>query len=126
MTVKFDEGLQVRREVLGAEYVDNSIKNATSFTKPLQELVTEYCWGEIWTREGLPKKTRSMINLSMLTALNRPHELKLHLRGAINNGVTKDEIQEIFLQTAIYCGVPASLDSFKIAQEIFKEMGIEE
>lgn len=126
MTVKFDEGLQVRREVLGVEYVDNSIKNATSFTKPLQELVTEYCWGEIWTREGLPKKTRSMINLAMLTALNRPHELKLHLRGAINNGVTKEEIQEIFLQTAIYCGVPASLDSFKIAQEIFKEMGIEE
>jgi 4-carboxymuconolactone decarboxylase len=126
MSVKFDEGLQVRREVLGAEYVDNSIKNATSFTKPLQELVTEYCWGEIWTRDGLPKKTRSMINLAMLTALNRPHELKLHLRGAINNGVTKEEIQEIFLQTAIYCGVPASLDSFKTAQEIFKEMGIEE
>lgn len=126
MSVKFDEGLQVRREVLGAEYVDNSIKNATSFTKPLQELVTEYCWGEIWTREGLPKKTRSMINLAMLTALNRPHELKLHLRGAINNGVTKEEIQEIFLQTAIYCGVPASLDSFKAAREIFAEMGIEE
>lgn len=126
MSVKFNEGLQVRRDVLGAEYVDNSIKNATSFTKPLQELVTEYCWGEIWTREGLPKKTRSMINLAMLTALNRPHELKLHLRGAINNGVTKEEIQEIFLQTAIYCGVPASLDSFKTAQEIFKEMGIEE
>ncbi|CAM3708182.1 carboxymuconolactone decarboxylase family protein [Aeromicrobium ponti] len=126
MSVKFDEGLQVRRDVLGAEYVDNSIKNATSFTKPLQELVTEYCWGEIWTREGLPKKTRSMINLAMLTALNRPHELKLHLRGAINNGVTKEEIQEIFLQTAIYCGVPASLDSFKTVQEIFKEMGIEE
>jgi 4-carboxymuconolactone decarboxylase len=126
MSVKFDEGLEVRREVLGAEYVDNSIKNATTFTKPLQELVTEYCWGEIWTRDGLPKKTRSMINLAMLTALNRPHELKLHLRGAINNGVTKEEIQEIFLQTAIYCGVPASLDSFKAAQEIFKEMGIEE
>ncbi|MBT2689808.1 4-carboxymuconolactone decarboxylase [Bacillus sp. ISL-47] len=126
MTVKFDEGLQVRREVLGAEYVDNSIKNATSFTKPLQELVTEYCWGEIWTRDGLPRKTRSIINLAMLTALNRPHELKLHLRGAINNGVTKEEIQEIFLQTAIYCGVPASLDSFKAAQEIFKEMEIEE
>ncbi|WP_144475732.1 4-carboxymuconolactone decarboxylase [Cytobacillus oceanisediminis] len=126
MSVKFDEGLKVRREVLGAEYVDNSIKNATSFTKPLQELVTEYCWGEIWTREGLPKKTRSMINLAMLTALNRPHELKLHLRGAINNGVTKEEIQEIFLQTAIYCGVPASLDSFKAAREIFEEMGIEE
>jgi 4-carboxymuconolactone decarboxylase len=126
MSVKFDDGLEVRREVLGAEYVDNSIKNASSFTKPLQELVTEYCWGEIWTRDGLPKKTRSIINLAMLTALNRPHELKLHLRGAINNGVTKEEIQEIFLQTAIYCGVPASLDSFKIAQEIFKEMGVEE
>lgn len=121
MSEKFEKGLKVRREVLGAEYVDNSINNATSFTKPLQELVTEYCWGEIWTREGLSKKTRSIINLSMLTALNRPHELKLHLRGALNNGVSKEEIQEVFLQSAIYCGVPAALDSFKIAQEVFKE-----
>jgi 4-carboxymuconolactone decarboxylase len=126
MSEKFEKGLAVRREVLGAEYVDNSINNATAFTQPLQELVTEYCWGEIWTREGLPRKTRSIINLAMLTALNRPHELRLHLRGAINNGVTKEEIQEIFLQTAIYCGVPASLDSFKVAREIFREMEIDE
>lgn len=122
MSQRFEEGLKVRREVLGADYVDNSIKNATSFNMPLQELVTEYCWGEIWTREGLSRKTRSLINLSMLTALNRPHELKLHLRGALNNGVTKEEIQEVFLQTAIYCGVPAALDSFKVAQEVFSEV----
>jgi 4-carboxymuconolactone decarboxylase len=119
---KFDAGLEVRREVLGAEYVDKSINNMNEFTEDLQKLVTEYCWGEIWTRDGLPKKTRSMINLAMLTALNRPHEIKLHLRGALNNGVTKEEIKEILLQTAIYCGVPAALDSFKIAQEVFKEV----
>lgn len=118
---KFDAGLEVRRNVLGAEYVDKSIANADEFNRPMQELVTEYCWGEIWTRPGLSKKTRSMINLAMLTALNRPHEIKLHLRGALNNGVTKEEIQEIFLQTAIYCGVPAAIDSFKIAKEVFEE-----
>jgi 4-carboxymuconolactone decarboxylase len=118
----FEEGLKVRKEVLGAEYVENSIKNATDFNKPMQELVTEYCWGEIWTREGLPKKTRSMINLAMLTALNRPHELKLHLVGALNNGVTKDEIQEIFLQCAIYSGVPSAIDSFRVAQGVFDEL----
>jgi 4-carboxymuconolactone decarboxylase len=118
---KFDAGLEVRRSVLGAEYVDKSIANADEFNRPMQELVTEYCWGDIWTRPGLPKKTRSMINLAMLTALNRPHEIKLHLRGALNNGVTKEEIQEIFLQTAIYCGVPAAIDSFKIAKEVFEE-----
>jgi 4-carboxymuconolactone decarboxylase len=122
MSEKFEKGLKVRREVLGAEYVDNSIKNATSFTMPMQELVTEYCWGDVWTREGLSKKTRSILNLGMLTALNRPHELKLHLRGAINNGVTKEEIQEVFLQTAIYCGVPAAIDSFRVAQQVFKEI----
>ncbi|QKY71547.1 4-carboxymuconolactone decarboxylase [Lentibacillus sp. CBA3610] len=118
---KFDAGLEVRRDVLGAEYVDKSLANADEFIQPMQELVTEYCWGEIWTREGLPKKTRSIINLAMLTALNRPNELKLHLRGALRNGVTKEEIQEIFLQTAIYCGVPAALDSFKTAQQVFAE-----
>ncbi len=118
---KFEEGLKVRRNVLGSEYVDRSIENADEFNRPMQELVTEYCWGEIWTREGLPKKTRSMINLAMLTALNRPHEIKLHLRGALNNGVTKAEIQEVLLQSAIYCGVPAAIDSFKIAKEVFEE-----
>lgn len=118
---RFQEGLKVRRGVLGAEYVDRSISNANEFNWPIQQLVTEYCWGEVWTREGLPQKTRSMINLAMLTALNRPNELRLHVRGALNNGCTKQEIQEIFLQTAIYCGVPAAIDSFKIAQEVFNE-----
>jgi 4-carboxymuconolactone decarboxylase len=120
----FDKGLATRRAVLGADYVDNSIKNADDFNMPMQELVTEYCWDAIWNRPGLDRKTRSMLNLAMLTALNRPHELKLHVRGAINNGLTKDEIKEVLLQTAIYCGVPAAIDSFKNAKEMFKEMGI--
>jgi 4-carboxymuconolactone decarboxylase len=118
---KFEAGLEVRRAVLGAEYVDKSIANATEFNKPMQELVTEYCWGEIWTREGLPRKTRSLINLAMITALNRPHELKLHIRGALRNGCTKEEIQEVFLQCAIYCGVPAAIDSFRVAQAVLSE-----
>ena len=120
----FDKGLQTRREVLGADYVDNAIKNADDFNMPMQDLVTEYCWNEIWNRPGLDRKTRSIINLAMLTALNRPHELKLHVRGAINNGLTKEEIREVFMQTAIYCGVPAAIDSFRNAKEMFKEMGI--
>ena len=119
-----EKGLKTRREVLGAEYVDNSIKNAGEFNMPMQELVTEYCWNDIWNRPGLDRRSRSMINLSMLTALNRPHELKLHLKGAINNGLTKDEIREILMQTAIYCGVPAAIDSFRCAKEVFAEMGI--
>jgi len=120
----FDNGLATRRAVLGADYVDNSIKNADDFNMPMQELVTEYCWDAIWNRPGLDRKTRSMLNLAMLTALNRPHELRLHVRGAINNGLTKDEIKEVLLQTAIYCGVPAAIDSFKNAKEVLKEMGI--
>ena len=120
----FDKGLITRRAVLGADYVDNSIKNADDFNLPMQELVTEYCWDVIWNRPGLDRKTRSMLNLAMLTALNRPHELRLHVRGAINNGLTKDEIKEVLLQTAIYCGVPAAIDSFKNAKEVLKEMGI--
>jgi 4-carboxymuconolactone decarboxylase len=120
----FDKGLKTRREVLGAEYVDASIKNADDFNQPMQELVTEYCWDGIWNRPGLDRKTRSIINLAMLIALNRPHELKLHVRGAINNGLSKAEIREIFLQTAIYCGVPAAIDAFRNAKEVFKEMGI--
>ena len=120
----FEKGLKTRREVLGAEYVDASIKNADAFTQELQELVTSYCWGDIWNRPGLDRRTRSFLNLAMLTALNRPHEIKLHVRGAINNGLTKEEIKEVFLQSAIYCGVPASLDSFRVAEEVFKEMGI--
>ena len=121
---RYDRGLAVRREVLGSEYVDKSIQGADDFTRPLQEYVTEAAWGAIWTRPGLPRKTRSLLNLAMLTALNRPHEIKLHINGALNNGVTKDEIMEVFLQTAVYCGVPASIDSFRIAREVFKERGI--
>jgi 4-carboxymuconolactone decarboxylase len=120
----FDQGLQTRREVLGAEYVDASIKNADEFNRDMQELVTQYCWGDVWNRPGLDRKTRSFLNLAMLTALNRPHEIKLHVRGAINNGLTKDEIKEVFLQAAIYCGVPAAIDSFRVAKEVFKEMNL--
>ncbi|MET1114634.1 MAG: 4-carboxymuconolactone decarboxylase [Comamonas sp.] len=118
----FDQGLATRREVLGAEYVDASIKNATDFNIDMQEMVTQYCWGDVWNRPGLERRTRSLLNLAMITALNRPHELKLHVRGAINNGVTQDEIKEVFLQAGIYCGVPAAIDSFRVAAEVFKEM----
>ena len=121
MTTMYDKGLAVRKDVLGAEYVENAIKNADDFNRPLQELVTEYCWGACWTREGLPRKTRSMLNLAMLATLNRPHELKLHIRGAQRNGVTRDEIREVLLQVAIYAGVPAGVDSFRIAREVFAE-----
>ena len=117
----FDKGLEVRRAVLGSEYVDNSLKNADEFSRPLQELVTEYCWGAVWTREGLPRKVRSMLNLAMLATLNRPHELKLHIRGALRNGVTPDEIREVLLQVGIYVGVPAAVDSFRIAREVLAE-----
>ncbi len=120
----FDKGLAIRRAVLGSEYVDKSLAAADDFTRPLQEIVTQYCWGEVWGRPNLERKTRSLLNLAMLSALNRPHEVKLHVRGALNNGVTKDEIREVFLQVAIYCGVPAAMDSFRIAKEVFKEMGV--
>ncbi|MEK9895246.1 MAG: 4-carboxymuconolactone decarboxylase [Burkholderiaceae bacterium] len=120
----FDAGLKVRKEVLGAEYVEQSFASADDFNRPFQEFVTEYCWGGVWTRPGLDRRTRSFLNLGMLAALNRPHEIKLHLRGAINNGLTKDEIAEVFLQVAIYCGVPAALDAIRVAREVFKEMGV--
>ena len=118
----FDKGLKIRREVLGAEYVDNSIKNADEITQPLQELVTEYCWGAVWGRNTLSRETRSIINLAMITALNRPHELRLHVRGALNNGLSREDIREILLQTAVYCGVPAAIDSFRVAREVFAEI----
>jgi 4-carboxymuconolactone decarboxylase len=117
----FDLGDKTRRAVLGDRHVDASLANANAFTRPVQELVTEYGWGAIWSRPGLPRKTRSMLNLAMLTALNRPHELKVHLRGALTNGVTEDEIREVLLQTAAYCGMPAALDSFRIAREVLDE-----
>lgn len=120
----FDAGLITRREVLGDAYVDNSLRNADDFNMPMQEMVTQYCWGDVWNRPGLDRRSRSLLNLGMLTALNRPHELKIHIRGALNNGLTKDEIREVFLQSAIYCGVPAAIDSFRSAKEVFKEMGI--
>jgi 4-carboxymuconolactone decarboxylase len=120
----FDRGLTTRREVLGADYVDASIRNADDFSMAMQELTTQYCWGDIWNRPGLDRRTRSFLNLAMLTALNRPHELKLHVRAAITNGVTKDEIKEVLLQAAVYCGVPAGIDSFRVAREAFKDMGI--
>jgi 4-carboxymuconolactone decarboxylase len=124
-TELFEQGLKTRREVLGAEYVDAAIAGADEFNRPIQELVTQYCWGEVWNRPGLDRRTRSLLNLAMLTALNRPHELKLHLRGALTNGVTRDEIREVLLQSAIYCGLPAAIDSFRLAREVFSETGAE-
>ncbi|MEK9804057.1 MAG: carboxymuconolactone decarboxylase family protein [Curvibacter sp.] len=118
---RFKAGLAVRKAVLGEEYVNKSLANADAFMAPIQQFLTENAWGTVWTRPGLDRKTRSLLNLAMLTALNRPNELKLHLKGALNNGVTKEEIGEVFLQAAVYCGAPAGLDSFKIAQQVFKE-----
>jgi 4-carboxymuconolactone decarboxylase len=118
---RFERGLAVRREVLGAEYVDKALAAADDFTRPLQELVTEYCWGEIWTQPELPRRTRSLINLAMISALNRPHELKLHVRGALRNGVSREEIRSVLMQVAIYCGVPAAIDAFRVATAVLKE-----
>ncbi|WP_374367226.1 carboxymuconolactone decarboxylase family protein [Dongia sp.] len=118
----FDRGLKIRKSVLGAEFVEKSFAAADSFNLPMQELVTEYCWGAVWGREELSHKTRSMLNLAMISALNRPHELKMHVKGALKNGVTRDEIREVFMQVAIYCGVPAGVDSFRIAREAFDEI----
>jgi 4-carboxymuconolactone decarboxylase len=118
----FEKGLSIRRAVLGADFVDKAIATANDFNRPLQELVTQYCWGEVWGRPGLERKTRSLLNLAMLSALNRPHEVKMHIKGALNNGVSKDEIKEVFLQVAIYCGVPAAVDSFRLAKEVFDEL----
>jgi 4-carboxymuconolactone decarboxylase len=117
-----DKGLEIRKAVLGEAYVANALKNADAFNKPFQELVTEYCWGAVWGREELPRKTRSMLNIAMISILNRPHELRAHLKGALTNGVTRDEIREILLQVAIYGGMPAAVDSFRIAREVFSEL----
>ena len=118
----FDKGLAIRKSVIGAEFVDKALASADDFNMPLQELVTEYCWGAVWGREGLSKKTRSMLNLAMISALNRPHELKLHVKAALNNGVTREELREVLLQVAVYCGVPAGIDSVRIAREAFAEL----
>lgn len=121
---RFDAGLQTRRDVLGDAYVNASVNNATDFNWPMQQLVTEYCWNDVWNRPGLSRRDRSILNLGMISALGRSHELKLHVRGAVNNGLTKEEIREIMMQIAIYCGVPAGIDSFRTAQEVFADMGI--
>jgi 4-carboxymuconolactone decarboxylase len=119
---RYDRGMRARREVLGAEHVDRTMSAASDFTRPLQELLTEYCWGEIWTRPGLDRRTRSMLNIVMLTALNRMHELGVHVRGAVTNGVTEDEIRECLLQAAVYCGAPAALESFRTAERVLNEL----
>jgi 4-carboxymuconolactone decarboxylase len=121
-TSRLEQGMEVRREVLGAEHVERSMANASEFGRPIQDLVTEYCWGAVWSRPGLDRRTRSLINLGMLTALNRRHELRVHVRGALNNGVTREEILETLLQAAVYCGVPAGMDAFRAAEETFAEL----
>lgn len=120
-TELFAKGLKNRQEVLGAEHVQKSLDAVNDFNADIQKLVTEWCWGELWGRPGLDRRTRSIINLSMLAALNRPHEIRLHVRGALNNGLTQNDIKEIFLQVAIYCGVPAALDGMKVAAEVIAE-----
>jgi 4-carboxymuconolactone decarboxylase len=119
----FERGLEVRRAVLGAEYVDTSLRSANEFMQAFQNITTEWCWGYAWTRPGIDRKTRSLMNLAMLTALNRAPEIKLHVRGALNNGVTVEEIKEALIHATVYCGIPAGLDAFKAANEVLKEMG---
>ncbi len=121
---RYEQGLAIRKEVLGAEYVERALAEADDFTTELQDLVTRFAWGEIWSRPGLQRRERSLINLAMITALNRPHELRLHIVGALNNGLSKDEIKEVLLQTLVYCGAPAALDAFRVAREVFRERGI--
>ncbi|GGB42914.1 4-carboxymuconolactone decarboxylase [Sphingomonas metalli] len=119
---KFDAGLALRKEVLGADYVERSLASADDFSRPMQELSTEYCWGHVWTRPGLSRRDRSLLNIGMISALNRPHELKLHVKAALTNGLSREEICEAILQVAVYCGVPAGLDSTRIAREAFAEL----
>lgn len=120
----FDAGLKLRREVLGADYVDGSMERASDFMQTFQEITTEWCWGYAWNRPGLTRKERSMLNLAMLTALNRPKELALHVRGALNNGVSVEQIREVLVQATVYCGIPAGLDAFKVADEILSDAGL--
>jgi 4-carboxymuconolactone decarboxylase len=117
----WDKGLAVRKEVLGNEYVERNLKSADEFTMPMQELVTQSCWGWLWARPQMPRKTRSLLNLAILSALNRPHEFKVHVRGALTNGCSKDEIREVLLQVAVYCGMPAGVEGFRLAREAMKE-----
>ena len=117
-----DKGLEVRKAVLGEAYVNNALKNVDDFNRPFQEMLNEYCWGSVWGREELPRKTRSMLNIAMIAILNRQHEFRAHLKGALTNGVSRDEIREILMQVAIYGGMPAAVDSFRIAREFFAEV----
>ncbi|MBM3628243.1 MAG: 4-carboxymuconolactone decarboxylase [Alphaproteobacteria bacterium] len=119
----YERGLAKRKAVLGDAYVEKALASADDFSRPLQDLVTSFAWGQVWTREELPPRTRSLVNLAMLAALNRPHELRIHLRGAVNNGCTNDEIREVLLQTAVYCGFPAAIDAFRAAREVLVELG---
>ena len=121
-TERHDAGLATRREVLGGAYVDRAVASTDDFNREFQELLNTYCWNDIWNRPGLGRPTRSLLNLAMLTALGKAPELKLHIRGALNNGVSKDEIREVFLQAAIYCGVPAAVEAFRCAREVFAEV----
>ena len=118
----YQRGLEIRKAVLSKEYVEKALAAADDFSRPMQELATEYCWGRVWSRPGLERRERSLINLAMISALNRPHELKLHVKAALTNGITREEISEIFLQVAIYCGLPAGIDSVRLAREAFAEV----
>jgi 4-carboxymuconolactone decarboxylase len=121
----YDAGIAIRRKVLGDAHVDASLAAATDFSRDLQDYVTQYCWGDVWNRSGLSLQERSLINLAMITALNRPHEFKVHVRGALNNGVTRDQVKEVLIQTAFYCGGPAALEGFRLAAEVFATMEAE-
>ncbi len=122
----FEQGMEIRRKVLGDEYVDKALAKSGPFNEPLQELVTTYCWGWNWGREGLPLRDRSLINLAMIAVLGRENELKIHIRGALNNGLSKEEIREVLLQVGIYAGIPAAVDSFRIANEAFAQIEAEQ
>ena len=121
----YQRGIAIRKEVLGDAHVQKSLDAVSEFSRPIQEFVTEYCWGEVWSRNGVDRQTRSLLNLAMLTALNRTHELGVHVRGAINNGVTPTQIQEVLIQAAVYVGVPAALESFRVAERVLNEMGVD-
>jgi 4-carboxymuconolactone decarboxylase len=120
----FKRGLELRREVLGSDYVDASIERSSEFMRTFQEITTEWCWGFAWSRPGLTRKERSMINIAMLTALNRPNEIRLHVRGALNNGLSVEQIREVLVQATVYCGIPAGLDAFKIADQVLADAGL--
>jgi 4-carboxymuconolactone decarboxylase len=120
---RHEQGMKVRREVLGNAHVDKAVQNRNEFNEAFQDLITRYAWGEIWSRPGLPRQTRSMITLAMMVALNRGDEFRMHVRAALNNGVTREEIREVLLQTAIYCGVPAANNAFHIAEEVISQQG---